>query len=116
MYAMDAARLPNLRKSDMTAKRIVFVLSFLLAYTCVAVAQTDTGTPSYEPTMQVNPYESVNLATLSILLQAPVRSKGGPIPLNFILSNNVQLYVSSGSYATAASQTLLTRGYWAGQI
>jgi len=58
----------------------LFMLCFLLG---TAWAQSDTGTPSYEAMMPISRYESVNLANLMILLHAPIRSKGGPIPLNF---------------------------------
>jgi YD repeat-containing protein len=58
----------------------------------------------------------VNLSNLNILLQAPVRSKGGPIPLNFMLTANSQIFVSGNVYATTANGTVLARGYWAGQL
>jgi len=75
-------------------------LFFLLILCAPSFAQTDTGMPSYEVMYPVNAYESVNLGNLSILLQAPVRSKSGPIPLNFMLTDNVQISTPGTNYAT----------------
>jgi len=91
-------------------------LFFLLILCAPSFAQTDTGMPSYEVMYPVNAYESVNLGNLSILLQAPVRSKSGPIPLNFMLTDNVQISTPGTNYATTATGAGLARGYWAGQI
>jgi hypothetical protein len=104
--------------------KTIFTLGTILAcFLAAAFAQTDTGIPSYEATIPINAYESVNLGNLNILLQAPVRSKGGPLPLSFMLTANSQIYVNANKvYLTTASATssfwangaVLAQGYWNG--
>jgi hypothetical protein len=96
---------------------------FLLFCSSLTIAQSDTGTPSHNATFPVSAYESVNLGNLNILIQAPVRSKGGPIPLRFMLTANSQIYVDANKvYRTTASSpsgffsngATLAQGYWEG--
>jgi YD repeat-containing protein len=95
---------------------IATMLTTLLLAVC-AVAQSDTGMPSYEVTIPINAYESVNVGNLSILIQAPIRSKQGPIPLTFILTDNIQIYTdSASSYETTAAATKVAQGYWSGWL
>jgi hypothetical protein len=65
----------------------------------------------------VNAYESVNLANLNILIAAPLRSKGGPIPLDINISQNIQLYTDGLYYYSAAGiLPVLADGYFNGQV
>jgi hypothetical protein len=49
----------------------------------------------------VNAYEEINLGSLNIVVHAPIRSKGGPIPLMFALAENVQIFPNANNqYAT----------------
>jgi hypothetical protein len=103
--------------------RTIVALCFLLGCCLAGYAQVDTGIPSHNATFPVSAYESVNLGNLNILLQAPVRSKGGPIPLRFMLTANSQIYVDANKvYRTTASSpsgffsngATLAQGYWEG--
>jgi hypothetical protein len=57
-----------------------------------ANAQTGTGTPEYGPLFPINAYEEIGLSNLNLVVYTPVRSKGGPIPMSFALTENVQVY------------------------
>ena len=72
-------------------KKIVLLLAVLL-FVSSAFAQSDTGRPVLETFQEVSPYESINLYNLSIVIHAPVLSRGGPMPLDFGLALNVQTW------------------------
>ena len=62
---------------------LVRLICLLLAATTlvpIALAQVDPGFPSYEQFFRVNDAEAVNLANLSVVITAPIRSKDGPVP------------------------------------
>lgn len=103
-------------------KKILLFLCLCASLSLVAPAQT-TGTPSYDPTVQISPYESVELAGLDALFQAPVRAKGGPIPLNFMLTMNVSPYQAYNRAQQAYITKVTTQwgptvasGYWRGWL
>jgi hypothetical protein len=95
-------------------------LCFLLAYIGAAFGQSDVGTPGPDSFWRVNDAESVNLGNLNIMLHAPIRSKGGPIPFNGTIGENVLVYTPTGNaiYATTAQQfsSQLATGYWHGGL
>src|SRR5579862_4071878 len=98
-------------------KLSIFAVLLCLLFATTAYSQTDTGTPSFEAMYPVNAYESVNLANLNILIAAPLRSKGGPIPLDINISQNIQLYTDGLYYYSAAGiLPVLADGYFNGQV
>jgi hypothetical protein len=95
----------------------ILIAILLIGLPVTGHTQTDTGIPSHQLIVPINAFESLNLGNINILLQAPVRAKGGPFPLNFMLTANVQLYELAGQYASTISQgTSLARGYWGGEL
>lgn len=54
----------------------------------------------------VNAYEEINLGSLNIVVHAPIRSKGGPIPLMFALAENVQIFPNANNQYAATAGNL----------
>jgi hypothetical protein len=107
-------------------KRIILFLCCLvqtLAVVPAVVAQSATGLPSYETVAPINPYESINVGNLNLVLQAPVRAKGGPVPVSISLVQNAQLYewqpLAGHGYffnSTAGPFALRYSDYWTGGL
>src|SRR5258708_6393248 len=88
-------------------KSFVWSIPLACLLTVAVNAQTGTGTPSYGSLFPINAYEEINLSSLNIVVHAPVRSKGGPMPMAFALTLNVPVYPSFPTI-TAAPASLAT--------
>ena len=69
--------------SEIILELLAVFVSLFLFLTAAAHAQTATGIPMYS-TMANGPIDHINVGDLGVSLIVPVRSKTGPIPLNFI--------------------------------
>ena len=102
----------------MHTRRFCAFLLFALMLSLLSVsanAQTNMGTPEYGSLFPINAYEEINLASLGIVVHAPIRSKGGPIPLAYALTENAQIFTNGAyQYDTTAGKVSLATGALAG--
>jgi hypothetical protein len=80
---MTVSRIGRVSTPEILKVSLALVLSLCLVLIRPVQAQTATGIPMYS-TMANGPIDHINVGDLGVSLIVPVRSKTGPIPLNFI--------------------------------